>query len=97
MDGPAGYMLGPASYMVVAHVIIVSAPVQIIGFWFFFTWSEVRVMIWGLFGQGIGDLDLGLTILLLLVHELLLASCCFRLKCIKIQSSWRKRSEIIKN
>ena len=28
-------MLGPAGYMVVAHVIIVSAPVQIIGFWVF--------------------------------------------------------------
>ena len=24
VDGPAGYMLGPAGYMVVAHVIIVS-------------------------------------------------------------------------
>ena len=32
VDGTAGYMLGTASYMVVAHVIIVSAPVQKIGF-----------------------------------------------------------------
>ena len=48
---------------VVAHVIIVSAPVQRIGFWFFWTWSDLRVRIWGLLGQGIGDLDSGLTIL----------------------------------
>ena len=35
MDGTAGYMLGTAGYMVVDHVIIVSAPVQKIGFWGF--------------------------------------------------------------
>ena len=28
----------------------------------FETWSELRVRIWGLLGQGIGNLDLGLTI-----------------------------------
>ena len=48
--------------VVVAHVIIVSAPVQKLGFWVFSTWSDLRVRIWGLLGQGIGDLDLGLTI-----------------------------------
>ena len=46
-----------------AHVIIVSAPVQIIEFLGFQTWSELRVRILGLLGQGIGDLDSGLTIL----------------------------------
>ena len=40
-----------------AHVIIVSAPVQIIGFWDF-----LDFMIWGLLGQGIRDLDSGLKI-----------------------------------
>ena len=49
-------MLGTASYMVVAHVIIVSAPVQKIGFWGF---SEfVRTL-----GSGSGacwDMGLGL-------------------------------------
>ena len=48
--------------MVVAHVIIVSAPVQRIGFWGFLDLSDLRVRIWGLFEQGIGDLDSGLTI-----------------------------------
>ena len=48
--------------VVVAHVIIVSAPVQKLGFWVFSTWSDLRVRIWGLLGQGIGDLDSGLTI-----------------------------------
>ena len=32
------------------------------GFWVFSTWSDLRVRIWGLWGQGIGDLDSGLTI-----------------------------------
>ena len=49
-------MLGAAGYMVVAHVIIVSAPVQKIGFWGF---SElVRTL-----GSGSGacwDMGLGL-------------------------------------
>ena len=27
------------------------------------TWSEINVRIWGLLGQGIGDLDSGLTII----------------------------------
>ena len=35
VDGRAGYMLGLAGYMVVARVIGVWAPVQIIGFWGF--------------------------------------------------------------
>ena len=49
--------------VVVAHVIIESAPVQRIGFLvFFLTWSDLRVRIGGLLGQGIGDLDSGLTI-----------------------------------
>ena len=43
--------------LVVAHVIIVSAPVQKIGYWFFQTWSRLKARIcyrdW--------DLDLGLT------------------------------------
>ena len=47
---------------VVAHVIIVSAQSKELGFWVFSTWSDLRVRIWGLLGQGIGDLDLGLTI-----------------------------------
>ena len=42
---------------VVAHVIIVSAQSKELGFWFF----RLRVRIWGLFEQGIGDLDSGLT------------------------------------
>ena len=42
-------------------MIIVSAPVQIIGYWVFYTWAELRVRIWGLLGQGIEDLDSGLT------------------------------------
>ena len=45
-----------------AHVIIVSAQSKELGFWFFSTWSDLRVRIWGLLGQGIGDLDSGLTI-----------------------------------
>ena len=32
-------------------------------FGFFLTWSDLRVRIWGLLGQGIGDLDSGLTII----------------------------------
>ena len=42
----------------VAHVIIVSAPLQ--GIWIsgFLTWSELGVRIWVLLGQGIEDLDL---------------------------------------
>ena len=48
--------------MVVAHVIIVSAQSKELGFWVFLTWSDLRVRIWGLLGQGIGDLDSGLTI-----------------------------------
>ena len=47
---------------VVAHVIIVSAPVQRIGFLGFLDLVYLRVRNWGLLGQGIGDLDLGLTI-----------------------------------
>ena len=47
---------------VVAHVIIVSAQSKELGFWVFLTWSDLRVRIWGLLGQGIGDLDSGLTI-----------------------------------
>ena len=43
--------------VVVAHVIIVSAQSKELGFWFF----RLRVRIWGLFEQGIGDLDSGLT------------------------------------
>ena len=45
----------------VAHVIIVSAQSKELGFCFFFflTWSDLRVRIWGLLGQGIGDLDSG--------------------------------------
>ena len=47
----------------VAHVIIESAPVQRIGFLGFLDfWSDLRIRIWGLLGQGIGDLDSGLTI-----------------------------------
>ncbi len=43
---------------VVAHVIIVSAPVQRIGFLGFFRLGlNLGVRIWGLLGQGIGDLD----------------------------------------
>ena len=49
-------------YVVVAHVIIVSAQSKELGFWVFLTWSDLRVRIWGLLGQGIGDLDSGLTI-----------------------------------
>ena len=45
-----------------AHVIFVSAPVQIIGFLVFYTWSELRVRICCLSGQGIEDLNSGLTI-----------------------------------
>ena len=45
-----------------AHVIIVSAQSKELGFWFFQTWSDLRVRIWGLLGHGIGDLDSGLTI-----------------------------------
>ena len=33
-----------------------------LGFWVFKTWSDRRVRIWDLLGQGIGDLDSGLTI-----------------------------------
>ena len=44
---------------VVAHVIIVSAQSKELGFWFFF---DLRVRIWGLLGQGIGDFNSGLTI-----------------------------------
>ena len=39
---------------VVAHVIIVSAPVQRIGFGAFQTLSGLRFRTWDLFGQGIG-------------------------------------------
>ena len=35
VDGAAGYMLGAAGYMVVAHVIIVSAQSKELGFWVF--------------------------------------------------------------
>ena len=42
----------------VAHVIIVSAQSKELGFGLF----RLRVRIWGLLGQGIGDLDSGLTI-----------------------------------
>ena len=62
MDGTAGYMLGTASYMVVAHVIIVSAPFQKIGFWGFQTWSGLWGQDLGPIGTGDWDLDLGLTI-----------------------------------
>ena len=49
---------------VVAHVIIVSAQSKELGFWFF------RLgLTFGLLGQGIGDLDLGLTIFLNLYQK----------------------------
>ena len=63
MDGTAGYMLGTAGYMVVAHVIIVSAPVQKIGFRVFQTWSGLWCQNLGPIGTGDWDLDLGLTII----------------------------------
>ena len=44
----------------VAHVIIVSAQSKELGFWVFKTWSDLRVRILGMLGQGIGDLDLDL-------------------------------------
>ena len=43
-------------------VIIVSAQSKELGFGVFQTWSDLRVRIWSLLGQGIGDLDSGLTI-----------------------------------
>ena len=43
-------------------VIIVSAQSKELGFGVFQTWSDLLVRIWGLLGQGIGDLDSGLTI-----------------------------------
>ena len=43
-------------------VIIVSAQSKELGFGVFQTWSDLGVRIWGLLGQGIGDLDSGLTI-----------------------------------
>ena len=49
----------------VAHVIIVSAQSKEFGFGDYQTWSDLRVRILGLLGQGIGDLDSGLTILTL--------------------------------
>ena len=52
----ASHMLGTAGYMVVAHVIIVSAPVQKIGFW------GLSDLVWTL-GSGSGacwDRGLGL-------------------------------------
>ena len=56
-----GWMVGGGW---VAHVIIVSAQSKELGFWVFSTWSDLRVRIWGLLGQGIGDLDSGLTMIL---------------------------------
>ena len=53
---------GTAGYMVVAHVIIVSAPVQKIGFGVFQTWSGLWGQDRGPVGTGDWDLDLGLTI-----------------------------------
>ena len=47
-------MGGPCDYCV--------SPVQRIGFLGFFDFLDLRVRIWGLLGQGIGDLDSGLTI-----------------------------------
>ena len=54
-------------WWVVAHVIIVSAQSKELGFWVFSTWSDLRVRIWGLLGQGIGDLDSGLTIIIIII------------------------------
>ena len=48
--------------MLKSYVIIVSAQSKELGTWVFYTWSDLRVRIWGMLGQGIGDLDSGLTI-----------------------------------
>ena len=44
----------------VAHVIIVSAQSKELGFWVFYTWSDLRVRIWCLGPVGTGDWGLGL-------------------------------------
>ena len=50
--------------VVVAYVIIVSAPVQIIGFLYFKTWSELRAQDLGPVGTGDWGLGPGLDNLL---------------------------------
>ena len=52
--GWGGVVGGPCDYCV--------SPVQRIGFLGFLDFLDLRVRIWGLLGQGIGDLDSGLTI-----------------------------------
>ena len=56
IDGGVVVVGGPCDYCV-------SPSPNKLDFWVFMfqTWSKLRVRIWGLLGQGIGDLDLGLT------------------------------------
>ena len=55
-------VIHPVEEVIHTLVIFVSAQSKELGFGVFQTWSDLLVRIWGLLGQGIGDLDSGLTI-----------------------------------
>ena len=54
-------VIHPVEEVIHTLVIIVSAQSKELGFLVFQTWSDLRVRIWCLLGQGIGELDSGLT------------------------------------
>ena len=56
-----------------------------LGFWVWVqTWSDLRIRIWGLLGQGIGTLDSGLTIFVASCINVMLCIAYFWKKCVPV-------------